>query len=47
LVGSTADVLLTEIAQLKIAVPPADSEIKASEAFAKQLQVRAQQLKSR
>jgi hypothetical protein len=47
LVGSTADVLLTEIAQLKIAVPPADSEIHASEAFARQLQVRAQQLKSR
>jgi hypothetical protein len=49
LVGSTADVLLKEIAQLKIAVlvPPADSEIQASEAFAKQLQVRVQQLKSR
>ena len=47
LVGSTADVLLKEIAQLKIAVlvPPADSEIQASEAFAKQLQVRVQQLK--
>jgi len=44
LVGSTADVLLKEIAVL---VPTADSEIQASEAFAKQLQVRVQQLKSR
>jgi len=49
LVESTADVLLKEIAQLKTAVPvpQADSEIQASEAFAKQLQARVQQLKSR
>jgi len=47
LIGSTADVLLKEIAKLKIVVPVADSEILASEAFAKQLQVRVQQLKSR
>jgi hypothetical protein len=49
LVGNTADVLLKEIAQLKIAVLvlQTDSEIQASEAFAQQLQARVQQLKSR
>jgi hypothetical protein len=48
LVGSTADVLLKEIAQLQIALHvPLDSEIQASEAFAKQLQVRLQRLKPR
>jgi hypothetical protein len=46
LVGSTADALLREIALLKNRFA-ADPEIQASEAFANQLQARAQQLKSR
>ena len=46
LVGSTADTLLREIALLKNQFA-ADPEIQASEAFAKQLQARVQQLKSR
>jgi hypothetical protein len=46
LVGSTADALLREIAQLKSRFA-ADPELQSSEEFAKQLQVRLQQLKSR
>jgi hypothetical protein len=46
LVGSTADALLGEIAVLKNRFD-ADAEIQASDAFARQLQVRVQQLKSR
>jgi hypothetical protein len=46
LVGSTADALLGEIAVLKNRFA-AFPEIQASEAFAKQLQVRVQQLRSR
>jgi hypothetical protein len=46
LLGSTADSLLGEIARLKSGFV-ADPEIEASEAFAKQLQVRVQQLISR
>jgi hypothetical protein len=42
LLGCTADVLLRELARL-----PVDPEIQASEAFAKQLRLRVQQLKSR
>jgi len=46
LVGSTADALLSEIAVLKTRFA-ADPEIQASEAFAKELHLRAQQLRSR
>jgi hypothetical protein len=46
LVGSTADALLSESALLKNRIA-ADPEIQASEAFARQLQLRAEQLKSR
>jgi hypothetical protein len=46
LLESTAHALLGEIARLKSGFV-ADPEIEASEAFAKQLQVRVQQLKSR
>src|SRR5262249_51234365 len=46
LLGSTAQALLREIARLKSGFA-ADPEIEASEAFAKQMQIRVQELKSR